>query len=166
MAQKGASNTASHNKALRTTLQRRSRCTRSSQPALRTSPSKSTTSSLQRTLLAILLFSFLFNSIFVNNIFLNISFWKPEVDKNNELFKTAWAQELDNHLANKPFQQHQLQQQLPNNIQENEYKKEKLELQEQSLELSGKSASASSVSTTTYPATKLSHQSFGEKSLE
>ena len=139
MAQRGASNTASHNRALRKTLQRRSLCTRSSQQALTTSTSTSTTSSLPRTLLAIFLFSFLF-IIFVNNIFLNNSFWKQEVDKNNELSKTAWAQELDKHLANKTFQEEQLQQQLPENIQEKKYKKEKLELQEQNLELSGRSA--------------------------
>ena len=58
----------------------------------------------------------------------------------DELFTTAWAQELDNLLANKPFQQQQLQQQLPDNIKEKKYKKEKLELQEQNLELSGRSA--------------------------
>ena len=46
MAQRGASNIASHNRALRTNLSRRSLCTRSSQQALTTSTSKSTTSSL------------------------------------------------------------------------------------------------------------------------
>ena len=58
----------------------------------------------------------------------------------DELFTTAWAQELDNLLANKSFQQQQLQQQLPDNIKEKTYKKEKLELQEQNLQLSGRSA--------------------------
>ena len=168
MAKRGASNTASHNRALTTNLQRRSRCTRYSQQALTTSTSKSTTSSWPRSLLAIFLFSFLFNNIFVSNIFLNNSFWKQEIDKNNELSKTAWAQELDKHLADKPFQQQQLQQQLPEHIQEKKYKKEKLELQEQTLELSGRSAYSQQFETltATYSATKLCHQSFGKRKLE
>ena len=145
MAQRGAPNKASLNRALRTrsctkTVTRRSWCTRSSQPSLTTSTSKSTTSSLQRTLLAIFWFSFLFSYIFVSNIFCNNSFWKQEVEENNELFKTAWAQEHDKHLADKPFQNKPLQQQLPENIQEKTYKKEKLELQEHHAELSGRSA--------------------------
>ena len=135
MAQRGASNKASHNRALRTRSS-----ARSSQPALTTSTSKTTTSSLQRTLLPIFWFSFLFNNIFVSNIFLINSFWQQEVDENNELSKTAWAQELDKHLADKPFQEEQLQQQLPENIQEKNYKKEKLALQEHKAELSGRSA--------------------------
>ena len=145
MAQRGVSNKASHIRVLRPrsctrTMTRRSWCTRSSQPALTTSTSKSTTSSLQRTLLAICWFSFLFNNIFVSNSFLNNSFWQQEVEENNELSKTAWAQELDKHLADKPFQEEQLQQQLPENRQEKKYKKEKLELQEHKAELSGRSA--------------------------
>ena len=128
MAQRGASNKACNNRALRTTLQRRSLCTRSSQPALTTSPSKSPTSSLQRTLLAIFWFSLLLANFFLSN-----SVWKQELDK-NELCKTVWAQELDKQLADKPFQD-QLQQQLPENIQEKKYKKEKLELQEHNAQL-------------------------------
>ena len=51
-----------------------------------------------------------------------------------------WAQELDKQLADKPFQEEQLQQQLPENIQEKTYKKEKLELQEHKAALLDRSA--------------------------
>ena len=134
-----ASTRASKPSLITTNLARRSSSKRSSPSALPTSSRKCTTSSLQTTLFAILLFSFLFTNSFINNIFLNISFWKNDVEANNQSFKTAWEPELDKHLANQTFQQ-QLQQQLPSSIQESEYKKEKLELQEQNLELSSRSA--------------------------
>ena len=103
--QKEASKKVSKPSLITTNLTRRSLCTRSSTSALPTSSSKCTTSSLQTTLLAILLFSFLFTNNFVNNIFLNISFWKNDVEENNQMFKTAWEPELDKHLANQMFQQ-------------------------------------------------------------
>ena len=83
--------------------QSRSSCTRSSTSASPTSPSKSTTSSLQTTLFAILLFSFLFTNSFINNIFLNISFWKNDVEANNQMCKTAWES-----AYNKQFQDNNL----------------------------------------------------------
>ena len=107
----------------------RSWCTRSSHTAS-TTTTKSTTRSLQRTFLSIVWFSF-----FLSNIVLSSSFWKQEVAENNELYKTAWAQELDKQLAFKPFQEEQLQQQLQENIQEMDHQREKLELQEHNAEL-------------------------------
>ena len=83
--------------------QSRSSCTRSSTSASPTSPSKSTTSSLQTTLFAILLFSFLFTNSFINNIFLNISFWKNDVEANNQMCKIAWES-----AYNKQFQDNNL----------------------------------------------------------
>ena len=83
--------------------QSRSSCTRSSTSASPTSPSKTTTSSLQTTLCAILLFTFLFTNSFINNIFLNISFWKNDVEANNQMCKTAWES-----ASNKQFQDNNL----------------------------------------------------------
>ena len=79
-------------------------------------------------MLAIFWFSFLLANFFLSN-----SVWKQELDK-NELYKTVWAQELDKQLADTPFQD-QLQQQLSETIQEKNYKKEKLELQEHNAQL-------------------------------
>ena len=85
-------------------------------------------------MLALFWFSFLLANFFLSN-----SVWKQELDK-NELYKTVCAQELDKQLADKPFQEEQLQQQLPEIIQEKTYKKEKLELQEHKAEFLDRSA--------------------------
>ena len=128
---KTSSNRAWRRNPLRKSLCRRSLSTRSSQPALATSTTKPATSSLRRTLLFMLWFSFLFN-----NFFLSSSFWKTEVDKHNELSQTVWEQELEelpvdesfpldpfhDHLGKENFWSVQLQQ---NNLEKNKKKKKK-----------------------------------------
>ena len=84
-------------------LWRKSLCTtslstRSSQTALAASSTTTATSSLRRTLLSLVWFSFLFN-----NFFLSSSFWKTEVDEHNELSQTVSEQELEELLVDRPF---------------------------------------------------------------
>ena len=81
--------------AWRTSLCRRPLSTRTSTKACTTTTLKRT-SSLRRTLLSMLWFSFLFK-----NCFINTSFWNKELEEHNE---------IDKQLADKPFQR-QLEQQ-------------------------------------------------------
>ena len=109
-SRRAAAPRASKPSLITTNLARRSSSKSSSPSALPTSSRQSTTSSLQTTLFAIHLFSFLFTNSFINNIFLNISFWKNDVEANNQLFKTAWELRLDKQQQKKenknpPFQQ-------------------------------------------------------------
>ena len=95
---KTSSKRAWRSRPLSTRSSRRSSSTRASPTALAPSSTTTATSSLRRTLLSVLWFSFLVNNIFIGN-----SFWRKELVEHNELSQTVLEQELEELLADKPF---------------------------------------------------------------
>ena len=86
--------------------------------------------------------SFVWFSFLISNIFISSSFWKQDVAENDELSENVWEQELEEHLAAKPFQQDQLQQNLSKEENKNskldhnkslEYKRHKAQLRAKSV---------------------------------
>ena len=108
MAQRGASNPASHNKALRTSLSttnltRRSLCTRSSQPALTTSPAKAQQVACRELCLQFFCSASCSPASLSTTSSSTTAFGNKRLTRTMSFSQTAWAQELDKHLANKTF---------------------------------------------------------------
>ena len=123
--------TSSKRAWIRRSLPTRSSSTTSFTTASTKSATNSATRSLQRTLLSVVWFSFLINNIFIGN-----SFWRKEPVDNNELSETVWEQELEEHLAAKPLQHNQLQQNKLDDKKKNKKQQDQLSASVPDRELS------------------------------
>ena len=101
----------------------------------------------------------MFTNSFINNIFLNIGFWKNDVEANNQFFKTAWELQLDKQQQKKENKNPPFQQLGPQQLRQEHLQLQQLCHQQAdtaiSRQLSKKSLPATTSQTATWPAATL-----------